>query len=42
MSNDVAETEFGYYPNPLSFAVGDIEVRTLPGLEKTVAAPPCQ
>jgi hypothetical protein len=38
MSNNVAETEFGYYPNPLSFAVGDIEVRTLSGLEKTVAA----
>lgn len=38
MSNEITETEFGYYPQRLSFVVGDLEVRTLPGLEETVAA----
>lgn len=31
------DVEFGYYPSPLSLSVGDIEIRTLPGLEETVA-----
>lgn len=31
------DVEFGYYPSPLSLSVGDIEIRTLPDLEETVA-----
>lgn len=31
------EVEFGYYPSPLSFSVGDIEIYTLPDLAATVA-----
>ncbi|WP_127522395.1 hypothetical protein [Mesorhizobium sp. Z1-4] len=33
----MTEIDFGYYPSPLAISVGNIEIRTLPNLEATVA-----
>ena len=38
MSNNRTEMAFGYYPGALSISAGDIEIQTLPDLEKRTAA----